>query len=63
MLNLVLILVASACLFTPLSKGRDMENRIDKIDVQKDHQELIALFYRIQLRNFIQILLYEHGIK
>jgi hypothetical protein len=40
-----------------------MENRIDKIDVQKDHQELIALFYRIQLRNFIQILLYEHGIK
>jgi hypothetical protein len=37
-----------------------MENRIDKIDVRRDHEELIALFYRIELRNFVQILLYKH---
>ena len=66
MLNLVLTIVASIIPFT-LSKGSHMENRIDKIDVKNDHRELIALFYRIELRTFVQTLLYEHyqryGIK
>jgi len=66
MLNLVLTIVTSAILHT-LSKGSHMESRIDKIDVKKEHKELIALFYRIELRNFVQVLLYEHyqkyGIK
>ena len=57
MLNLVLTIVASAILST-LSKGSHMESRIDKIDVKKDHKELIALFYRIELRTFVQALLY-----
>lgn len=59
MLNLVIIIVASAILHT-LSKGSHMESRIDKIDVKKEHKELIALFYRIELRSFVQALLYEH---
>lgn len=59
MLNLVLTIVTSAVMFI-LSKGSHMENRIDKIDVRRDHEELIALFYRIELRNFVQILLYKH---
>ena len=66
MLNIVLTIVTSAILST-LSKGSLMENRIDKIDVKNEHRELIALFYRIELRNFVQVLLYEHqkqyGIK
>lgn len=60
MLNLVLTIVTSAILYT-LSKGSHMENRIDKIDVKKDHKELIALFYRIELSTFVQILLYQHS--
>lgn len=37
-----------------------MENCIDKVDVKRDHKELIALFYRIELMTFIQILLYNN---
>lgn len=37
-----------------------MEGRIDKIDVKRDHKELIDLFYRMELRAFIQTLLHEH---
>lgn len=40
-----------------------MEGRIDKIDVKRDHEELIALYYRMELLAFTQILLYEHSIK
>ena len=44
-----------------------MENRIDKINVVKDHKALISLFYRIEFKNFVQILLFNHykkyGIK
>jgi hypothetical protein len=59
MLNLVLTIVASA-IFHTLSKGSHMESRIDKVDVKKEHKELVALFYRIELRNFIRTLLYNH---
>ena len=59
MLNIVLTIVTSAILST-LSKGSLMENRIDKIDVKKDHKELIALFYRLELKAFVQTLLYQH---
>ena len=66
MFNLVLTIVASAILYT-ISKGSHMENRIDKIDVKNDHKELIALFYKIELRTFVQALLYtqyqKYGIK
>ena len=66
MFDLILTIITSAILNT-LNKGSHMENRIDKIDVKKDHKELIALFYRIELRNFVQVLLYQHyqkhGIK
>lgn len=37
-----------------------MEQQIDKIDVKRDHKELIALYYKIELRNFLQRLLYEN---
>ena len=63
MLNLVLTIVLPAILYSLSSKGSHMENRIDKIDVKKDHKELIALFYRIELRNFVNILLYQHSNK
>lgn len=43
-----------------LTKGQYMEGRIDKIDVTREHQELIALFYRIELRTMLQRILYEH---
>lgn len=62
MLNLVLTIVTFATLYT-LSKGSHMENRIDKINVKKDHKELIALFYRLELKNFVQVLLYQHQQK
>jgi len=61
MLNLVLTIVTSAVLHTLSIKGSHMENRIDQIDVKKDHKELIALFYRIELSTFVQILLYQHS--
>ena len=67
MLNLVLTMIFSAILYTLSSKGSHMESRIDKIDVKSEHKELIALFYRIELRNFLQILMYQscrgQGIK
>jgi hypothetical protein len=60
MLNLVLTIVASAFLYTK-SKGYRMDKRhIDKIDVKKDHKELIALAYRLELISFVQVLLYQH---
>lgn len=34
-----------------------MESNIDKIDVKRDHKELIDLFYRLELLHFIQVLL------
>lgn len=37
-----------------------MERQLDKIDVKQDHKELIALYYRIELKALIQRLLYEH---
>lgn len=58
------------CLFTGLPallhliiKGHCMEGHIDKIDVKRDHKELIALFYRMELLAFTQVLLYAHSIK
>lgn len=36
-----------------------MEGRIDKIDVKREHRELIALFYRMELKNFLQVLMYQ----
>ena len=43
-----------------LIKGSHMEGRIDKIDVKREHKELIALFYKMELKAFIQRLMYEH---
>ena len=61
MLDIVTIIVIFASLFTLSSKGSHMEKRrIDKVDVNKESKELIALDYRIELRNFIQVLLYKH---
>jgi len=37
-----------------------MERQIDKIDVKRDHKELIALFYKMELKALIARLLYEH---
>lgn len=37
-----------------------MNSQIDKIDVKRDHKELIALYYRIELKALIQRLLYQH---
>ena len=46
------------------NKASHMEKRrIDKIDVKTDRKELIALYYRIELRTFIQVLLYTHHQK
>jgi hypothetical protein len=57
----VAIIVIFAFLFNLSNKGSHMEKRrIDKIDVKKDSKELIALYRRIELRNFILVLLYQH---
>jgi len=51
-----------AFLFNLSNKGSHMEKRrIDQIDVKRDHKELIALYYRIELRTFLQVLLYQHS--
>lgn len=64
MLDIVIIIVTFAFLFTLSRKGSHMENnRIDSIDVSKDHKELIALYHRIELRNFVLVLLYQHAIQ
>lgn len=42
------------------NKGSHMEQQIDKIDVKREHKELIILFYKIELRALIQRLLYEN---
>jgi len=61
MLLTVAIIVIIASLFNLSNKGSHMEKRrIDTIDVNKDHRELIALYRRIELRNFILVLLYQH---
>lgn len=52
--------MALAALLNPTIKGHCMEgSRIDKIDVKSEHKELIALYYRIELKTFVQVLLYE----
>lgn len=33
--------------------------KIDKIDVKSEHKELIALYYKMELKAFIQRLLYN----
>lgn len=40
-----------------------MERQIDKIDVKSEHKELIALFYRMELKSLIQRLLYENNLR
>jgi hypothetical protein len=62
MWNIVTFIVILASLFNLSIKGSHMEKnrRIDKIDVKRDHKELIALYRKIELRNFIQVLLYKH---
>lgn len=37
-----------------------MRNQVDKIDVKREHKELIALYYQIELKALIQRLLYQH---
>ena len=44
--------------FELITKGQYMEGHIDKIDVKRDHKELIALFYKIELMHLMQVLLY-----
>lgn len=58
MFNLIPTVIFLLAIYT-LSKGSHMETRIDKIDVTNDHHELVALFYRIELRNLVQRLLYR----
>ena len=60
MSNIVATSFNSAVLFS-ISKGYYMECRIDKIDVKYEHKELIALFYRMELRSLLQRLMYEHS--
>lgn len=48
-------------LFLPLIKGSFMEVRIDKIDVKRDHKELIALFYYIELKDLVRRLVYKQA--
>ena len=58
MINLILTMTISAILLT-LNKGNHMELHVDKIDVKKEQEELVSMFYRIELRNFVRILLNE----
>lgn len=37
-----------------------MDNQIDEINVLRDHKELIALTYKMELMSFLNGLLYEH---
>lgn len=37
-----------------------MERQIDPIDVKRERKELIALAYRMELKAFLQRILYEH---
>jgi hypothetical protein len=61
MFNILISLLVSLCSLYTLTKGTFMEgNHIDKIDVKRDHKELIALYYKMELKAFIQCLLYEH---
>ncbi len=56
--------VSMSCLLAfsyTLIKGSHMEGRIDKIDVKREHKELIALFYQMELKALIQRLMYEHN--
>ena len=45
----------------PIEEGHLMKGRIDRIDVRRDHRELVALFYRIELQHLIMRLLYERS--
>ena len=61
MIDITTLIVILATLLNLSNKGSHMEKRrIDKIDVKKEYKELIALYYRLELRNFIQVLLYKH---
>jgi hypothetical protein len=62
MWNIVAFIVILVSLFNLSNKGSHMEKnrRIDKIDTKKDHKELIALYYKIELRAFVQAVLYKH---
>ena len=62
MINLLASLTFFLAFLHTLTKGYYMEGRIDKIDVKRDHQELIKLYYRLELKAFIQTLLYTQGI-
>ena len=63
MINYLVSLAFSLAFLYTLTKGRYMEGRIDKIDVKRDRQELINLYYRMELKAFIQALLYTQGVK
>ena len=59
--NLNMLLISLFTLSYTLIKGSYMEGRIDKIDVKREHKELIALFYQMELKAFVQRLMYEHS--
>jgi hypothetical protein len=39
-------------------KGMEVRN-IDKIDVKRDHKKLIALYYYLELKSLVQILMHK----
>lgn len=52
----------AASIFLPtITKGQYMEGRIEKIDVKREHRELVALFYRIELATFVYRLMFQHS--
>jgi hypothetical protein len=66
MSQILAIFTALTAFLTSLSqsslKGCYMEDRnIDKIDVKRDHKELIALYYYLELKSLVERLLYEHN--
>jgi hypothetical protein len=57
----LITLIAASLSQSIVAKGCRMDDRrIDKIDVKRDHKELIALYYYMELKSLVQRLLYEH---
>lgn len=52
-------LLASLVTYLTTIKGQFMEGRIDSIDVKNEQEELIALYYYMELKAMAQVLLYE----
>jgi hypothetical protein len=56
------VLIILASFPQSIAKVYHMEDRrIDKIDVKRDHKELIALYYYMELKSLVDRLLYEHN--